>query len=97
MPLYHLDIKMEIGGKVVQVQQVVDCDDSEPGPASVVIARLVQKGETTVSEGSRRFYIGKLYRTRDLESSPGPEPVTDRRGAIRDQKAKQKLKGNDDE
>ena len=86
MPLYHLDITLEIGGKAVQVQQIVDCDSPEPREAKVIIARLVQKGETTSSE-PQKVYIGHLYRTLDL-ASPDPEPITDRRGAIRDQKAR---------
>ena len=89
MPLYHLDLKLEIGGKIVQIQQVVDCDSSEPGMAEVIIARLVQKGETTGS-GDRRTYVGNLHNKLDLISGEvsKPEPVTDRRGAIRDQKAR---------
>ena len=102
MPLYHVDVELEIDGATVHIAQVVDCKSSDPGRIRVDIQRLVQKGESTLeamhsapAEGQihdRRQYAGEVSKLDlilgDVPRPTDPEPITDRRGAIRDQKAR---------
>lgn len=97
MPIYHLNITLELGGHeqsgkpgtLVQLQQVVECETSAPAMVEVTIARMVQEGEITANDS--RKYTGNLHKKLDLVLGEVPaytEPITDRRGAIRDQKAR---------
>jgi hypothetical protein len=90
MPLYHVSLELEVGGSVMQIQQVVECATSDPGSLKIDINRLVEKGKAALQDS--RQYFGEVKKLDlvlgNVPKPVDPEPLTDRRGAIRDQKAR---------
>ncbi len=86
MPTYHVNVTLHLGNSTVTMSSIVEAEESGVGLINLTVARVLEKGQTKAISDSRR-YEG---RGSDLDLVHGPEPLTDRRGAIRDQKARKR-------
>ncbi len=88
MPMYHVNVSVVVGDQHLTFSKVVEAKGSVAGPIKLTVVKLQRSGEVFDSSDSKR-YEGHAS---DLDlvygEIPEPEPITDRRGAIRDQKAR---------
>ncbi|KKN63697.1 hypothetical protein LCGC14_0499320 [marine sediment metagenome] len=93
MPLYHVNVSVVVGDQHLTFSKVVEAKGSVAGPIKLTVARLpgVYQREEAPSDigSSSRCYAGHASDLTLIHGEvPEPEPITDRRGAIRDQKAR---------